>query len=73
MIIANIIKETWKDGRNRHNNSQYFVGKELWIFSKMLAKDMHQILPIEFKNCIFSASQGKFPHRHPHFLMAKNL
>ena len=33
----------------------------------MLAKDMHQILQIEFKNCIFSASEGKFPPRHPHF------
>ena len=28
---------------------------------------MHQILQIEFKNCIFSASEGKFPLRHPHF------
>ena len=28
MIIANIIKEKWKGGRNAHNNSQYFIGKE---------------------------------------------
>ena len=33
----------------------------------MLAKDMHQILQIECKKCIFSASEGKFPLRHPHF------
>ena len=33
----------------------------------MLAKDMHQRLQIEFKNGIFSASEGKFPLRHPHF------
>ena len=33
----------------------------------MLAKDMHQILQLEFKKCIFSASEGKFPLRHPHF------
>ena len=42
-----------------------------WIFSKMLAKDMHQILQIEFKNCIFSASEGKLDT--PIFSMAKNL
>ena len=30
----------------------------------MLTKDMHQILQIEFKNCIFSAFEGKFPLRH---------
>ena len=28
---------------------------------------MHQILQIDFKNCIFSTSEGKFPLRHPHF------
>ena len=28
MIKANIIKAKWKGGRNRHNNSQYFIGKE---------------------------------------------
>ena len=28
---------------------------------------MHQILQIESKNCIFSASEGKFPLRHLHF------
>ena len=39
----------------------------------MLTKDMRQILQIEFKNCIFSAFEGKFPNRHPHLLMAKNL
>ena len=33
----------------------------------MLAKDMHQILQIEFKNCIFSASEGKFRLRYSHF------
>ena len=32
----------------------------------MLAKDMHQILQIDFKNCIFQLL-GKFPLRHPHF------
>ena len=39
----------------------------------MLAKDMHQILQIEFKNYIFSASEGKFPPDTPIFSMAKNL
>ena len=74
MIIANIInmiKEKWKVGRNRHNNSQYFIGKEWWIFNKMLAKDMHQILQIEFKNCIFSDS--KFPLRHPDVFTGQKL
>ena len=33
----------------------------------MLAKDMHQILQIEFKNCIFSAFEGKLPLRHLNF------
>ena len=33
----------------------------------MLAKDMHQILQIEFKKYILSALEGKFPFRHPHF------
>ena len=34
---------------------------------------MHQILQIEFKNCIFPASGGKFPSDTPIFSMAKNL
>ena len=62
-----MIKEKWKGGRNRHNNSQYFTGKEWWIFSKMLAKDMHQILQTEFKNCTFSAS----PQTPPFFQWPK--
>ena len=33
----------------------------------MLAKDMHQSLQIEFKNCICSASEGKFPSDTPIF------
>ena len=33
----------------------------------MLAKDMHQILQIEFKNCIFSAYGGSSPSDTPHF------
>ena len=33
----------------------------------MLAKDMHQILQIEFKNCIFSASERELPLRLPLF------
>ena len=43
MIIANfIIKEKLKGGSNIHNNSQYFVENEQWVFSKMLAKGTHQ-------------------------------
>ena len=40
----------------------------------MLEKDMHQILQIEFKKCIFfSASEGKFPLKHPHFFNGQKI
>ena len=34
---------------------------------KFLAKDMHQILPIEFKNCIFFSFSGEVPPQTPPF------
>ena len=37
----------------------------------MLAKDMHQILQIEFKNCIFFSFWGEVPPDTPIFSMAK--
>ena len=42
----------------------------------MLAKDMHQILLIECKKCIFSASEllrGSSPLRHPHFFNGQKI
>ena len=40
----------------------------------MLAKDMHQIMQIEFKNCIFfQLLRGSSPSDTPIFLMAKNV
>ena len=33
---------------------------------------MHHILQTEFKNCIFSTFEGKFPSDTPIFSMAKN-
>ena len=42
-----------KGSWNRHENRQYFIGNEKWIFSKMLAKGMQQISQIEFENCNF--------------------
>ena len=43
------------------DNSQYFIIKEKWIFSKLLTKGKHQISQIEYANCIFSTFEGDSP------------
>ena len=67
IVLAKASKqERWED--YRHENSQYFIGNEKWIFSKMLVKGMHQIVQIEFENCIFfSFWGGNSPPQKLHF------
>ena len=55
--------------RIRNKNSQYFI-RNKWIFSKMLAKGMHQIAQIEFENCIFSSFRGGNPPQTPSFIFS---
>ena len=80
MIIANIIKEKWKGGRNRKVRgidiiiANISLEKNNGFSLKCWQKICTKFCKLSVKNAFFfSASEGKFPSDTPIFSMAKNV